>query len=69
MRVGMEGDIPGGNETGKKNQSTIQWYTPNFCHFAQVVSCPIPKCTGLSLPRLCEPVRGTATWPLPTPGH
>lgn len=60
----------GEKKTGKKNQSTIQWYIPNFCHSAQVVPSPHSKVHGpLSLPRLYGPVRGTAAWPLPAPGH
>lgn len=59
-----------GGKTGKKNQSTIQWYTPNFCHSAQVVPRPHSKVHGpLGLPRLCRPVTGTAALPLPAPGH
>lgn len=46
---------------GKKNQSTIQWYIPNFCHSAQVVPCPHSNVHGpLSLPRLCGPVRNSS---------
>lgn len=60
----------GGGTTGKKNRSTIQWYIPNFCHSAQVVPCPHSKVHGpLGLSRLCGPVRGTAAWSLPAPGH
>lgn len=33
-------------KTGKKNQSTIQWYIPNFCHSAQVVPSPHSKVHG-----------------------
>lgn len=55
----------GEKKTGKKNQSTIQWYIPNFCHSAQVVPRPHSKVHGpLSLSRLW-PVRGTAARPLP----
>lgn len=36
----------GEKKTGKKNQSTIQWYIPNFCHSAQVVPCSHSKVHG-----------------------
>lgn len=51
------GDLKKKKKTGKKNQSTIQWYIPNFCHSAQVVPSPhskvhgplgLPGCVGLS---------------------
>lgn len=50
-----DGKGRGEKKTGKKNQSTIQWYIPNFCHSAQVVPCPHSEVhRPLGLPRLSE---------------
>lgn len=59
----------GEKKTGKKNQSKIQWYIPNFCHSAQVVPRPHSKVHGpLSLPRLWACQRNSSSASA-RPGH
>lgn len=69
MRVGTEGDTLGAMKQERKTNLQSSG-TPQISVTLPRWFLAHSKVHGpLSLPRLCEPVRGIATWPLPTPGH